>query len=107
MTGFEKNPCHNEGMDTDRLTTERVLPDTLTLASKDAAGLLGISRAHFWKLNGLGKLPAPVRLGRVVRWRRDELIRWLNAGCPCRERWEATQARGRSQRSTQGTTGIE
>ena len=30
-----------------------------------------------------------VRLGRSVRWRRDELLAWLEAGCPARDRWEA------------------
>jgi predicted DNA-binding transcriptional regulator AlpA len=28
------------------------------------------------------RMPAPVRLGGLVRWRRQELLDWLAAGCP-------------------------
>jgi predicted DNA-binding transcriptional regulator AlpA len=36
-----------------------------------------------------GKLPRPVQVSaRLIRWRRDELIAWIEAGCPSREIWE-------------------
>lgn len=34
------------------------------------------------RLADAGKMPRPVKLGRLVRWRRDELARWLSEGCP-------------------------
>ena len=50
----------------------------LALTAKDAAALLGVSRAQLWKLHAAGKLPLPVRLGtRAPRWRYDELREWL------------------------------
>jgi predicted DNA-binding transcriptional regulator AlpA len=61
----------------------------LALAAVDAAAVLGISRAQFWKLHSSGRLPAPVYLGtKAPRWRLDELRRWLDAGAPERSRWE-------------------
>ena len=31
----------------------------------------------------------PSSVGRSVRWRRGELLAWLDAGCPSRDRWMA------------------
>lgn len=62
----------------------------------DTAKLLGISRAQLWKLHAAGKVPLPVRLGsRAPRWRRDELERWLAAGCPTREVWQRSKGGAR------------
>jgi len=41
----------------------------------------------------LGRTPAPIRLGRSTRWNLDECRRWLAAGAPSRERWEAMRER--------------
>ena len=58
----------------------------------DAAGvgtLLGISANMVWKLQATGRLgPLPVRLGRCVRWRLEELGAWVEAGCPTRDQWQ-------------------
>lgn len=59
------------------------------LPAAAAAKLLGVSLSHFYQLHRTGRLPLPVRLGRAVRWRRQELVEWLNAGCPSRSRWLA------------------
>lgn len=61
----------------------------LALSPKDAAAVLGISRAQLWKLHASGKIPLPVRLGtKAPRWRVDELRAWVNAGCPDRQTWQ-------------------
>jgi excisionase family DNA binding protein len=57
------------------------------LNCEQAAALLNISRTSFWKLHSEGKVPMPVSFGRIVRWRREELIAWVRAGCPCRREW--------------------
>lgn len=63
--------------------------ERLALPAKDAAGLLGISRAQWWKLHSAGKVPMPVRLGtKAPRWRVEELRQWLAAGCPDRQTWQ-------------------
>lgn len=68
------------------------MSDLLTV--KDLSERLRISTRQCWKLLSSGRLPAPVRLGRSVRWRRDELLAWLEAGCPSRDRWEAIRGAG-------------
>ncbi len=70
-------------------------PTTLTLAlsAKNAAILLGISRAQLWKLHASGRLPLPVYLGaKAPRWRADELREWLAAGAPDRQTWQRMRA---------------
>jgi predicted DNA-binding transcriptional regulator AlpA len=48
------------------------------------------------KLHGMirgGQFPIqPIRLGRAVRYRADELARWVAAGCPSSERYRAMLA---------------
>lgn len=63
--------------------------DSLLLSAEGAAKLLNIGRAHFYGLHSNGRLgPLPVRLGRRVLWRRQELTDWVNAGCPQRHDWQ-------------------
>lgn len=66
--------------------------ERIALSAEEVADVLGISRAHVWKLHSIGKLPRPIRLGRVVRWDRKTLEAWLAAGAPPRDRWEPHQA---------------
>jgi len=67
--------------------------ERLALPAAEVAKLLGISERHLWSLNSSGRLPQPVRLGRAVRWRTDELRAWLAAGAPERSRWETMRER--------------
>jgi excisionase family DNA binding protein len=46
------------------------------------AALLQCSGRHVYRLADAGKMPRPIKLGQLVRWRRAELIRWLDDGCP-------------------------
>ncbi len=54
----------------------------------EAADFLGVSRATFYRLDARGAIPRAVRIGGVRRWRIEELRRWLERGCPARDRWE-------------------
>ncbi|MFN0135695.1 MAG: helix-turn-helix transcriptional regulator [Phycisphaerae bacterium] len=62
--------------------------ERLALSATALANRLGISRAHVWKLLSLGRLPAPVRLGRAVRWDKRIVDAWLAAGAPPLSQWE-------------------
>jgi excisionase family DNA binding protein len=49
------------------------------------AALLDCSTRHVYRLADAGRMPAPLRLGALIRWRRQDLDAWLAAGCrPCR-----------------------
>jgi predicted DNA-binding transcriptional regulator AlpA len=68
----------------------------LRLDAREAARLCSVCRAHWLRMHSAGRVPAPVRLGRAVRWQTDELREWLAAGCPAAERWQAlSEARRR------------
>jgi len=46
------------------------------------AQLLGCSGRHVYRLSDAGRMPRPIKLGQLVRWRRGELLDWINDGCP-------------------------
>jgi excisionase family DNA binding protein len=45
------------------------------------ADLLSCSQRHVYRLSDAGRMPAPVRLGALVRWRRQTLEEWITGGC--------------------------
>lgn len=68
--------------------------DVLTPA--DAAKLLRVSRATFFKMDAAGKIPLAVHLTpRCPRWLRSELLAWLSAGAPHRQDWERQKKGGK------------
>lgn len=54
-----------------------------------AAHFCGVARSTWLKLHSAAGVPRPVRIGRRVLWLRGELLAWLEAGCPARDRWDA------------------
>jgi len=46
------------------------------------AAMLDCSQRHVYRLADAGRLPRPIKLGALIRWRRAELQNWLDAGCP-------------------------
>jgi excisionase family DNA binding protein len=46
------------------------------------AELLGCSARHIYRLSDAGKMPAPVKLGSLVRWSASAIREWIDAGCP-------------------------
>ena len=44
------------------------------------------SPRHIYRLADSGRMPAPLRLGALVRWDLEEIDRWIADGCPsCRK----------------------
>lgn len=55
------------------------------LTAAEAAEMAGVGKRTWWRYVSGGKAPAPVRLGGgggAVRWRRAELLAWIESGCP-------------------------
>ena len=49
---------------------------------KTVSKLLCVSRSTIYSLMQSGKMPPPVRtLGRMVRWRTDDILTWINSEC--------------------------
>ena len=68
------------------------------LGVREVAARLGVSSREVWKLTSCGRMPAPVRLSRSVRWRESDISEFIRLGCPCREDFEA------ARRETEGVT---
>jgi excisionase family DNA binding protein len=65
--------------------------ERLLITADAAARMLSLSRTTFYGMHSSGHLgPLPIRFGRSVRWRADELRRWVEAGCPPRSQWTHT-----------------
>jgi excisionase family DNA binding protein len=56
----------------------------LLLDVEQVAALLHCSKSHIYRLSDAGRMPAPVKLGALIRWTRADLDAWLAGGCrPC------------------------
>lgn len=59
------------------------------LTAGQAAARCG-KTARTWRTwDAAGAIPRPVRIGRSLLWRADELRDWIAAGCPDRATWDA------------------
>ena len=50
----------------------------ILLSVADVARMLSVSVRYVWRLRDSGNLPAPIYLGRTVRWRKAALESWLS-----------------------------
>lgn len=56
--------------------------EPLLIPAVEFARLLQVSTRTLWRLRSAGDLPAPVRFGGTVRWRLEEVQKWIAEGCP-------------------------
>jgi predicted DNA-binding transcriptional regulator AlpA len=60
----------------------------LLLSAAGVAKLLGVSTRTIWNMHQDGQLgPLPVSLRGSTRWKTEEILAWVRADCPNRERW--------------------
>ena len=52
------------------------------LNAKQVAVLLRVSVRSVYRLRDGQRMPRPVRVGTLLRWREGDLRQWLDAGCP-------------------------
>ncbi len=66
--------------------------ELLLLPARKAAALCGMS-LRTWRIwDAAGHVPMPLRIGRSMFWRAEELREWVAAGCPKRDIWTALRA---------------
>ena len=65
----------------------RLRPKLMTVA----AIMLGFAERTLRKQVAMGRVPPPLRFGRVIRWRRTDLEAWAELGCPTAERFAEWQ----------------
>ncbi len=59
-----------------------VTPPPALLNDNQLAGYLLCSRRHVQRLVRAGRIPPPLKFGSLSRWSREEIERWIGAGCP-------------------------
>ncbi len=69
-------------------TTAGSLSAPALITATELASLLRISTRSLWRMRSAGKIPMPLRLGGAVRWRLDEVQKWIAEGCPILTRSE-------------------
>jgi excisionase family DNA binding protein len=56
--------------------------DSLLMTAEEIAKLLQVSVRSIWRLRSAEAIPRPLKIGGSIRWRRDDLLGWISAGCP-------------------------
>lgn len=80
---------HTSGGEGDRWPARS--PQALLISADELAVLLAISTRSLWRLRSAGRLPQPLQLGGSVRWRLDEVQRWIASGCPALNDWHTNK----------------
>ena len=52
------------------------------MTAKEISERLRLSPRSIWRMRDAGQMPEPLKLGGSIRWRSDEIERWINQGCP-------------------------
>lgn len=66
----------------DRPQEPKVSPPGELIDVGEFAATMKCSTKHVRRLVDAGKCPPPLRLGTLLRWRRDVVDEWTRAGCP-------------------------
>jgi excisionase family DNA binding protein len=74
-------------------------PVPLLITDREAAALLGVSRATVHRLRAAGRFPEATRLGRKLLFDRRELESWVSHRCPELATWKAIRERDRRLRA--------
>lgn len=59
----------------------------LLLNTREVCKLLKVSPRTVFSMQVNGGMPAPIRIGRTVRWSYEELKAWIASGGPPRDKW--------------------
>ncbi len=57
-------------------------PSAKLLDVQAVAEMLGCSPRHVYRLSDAARMPAPVKVGSLVRWSAAAIRQWIDQGCP-------------------------
>jgi predicted DNA-binding transcriptional regulator AlpA len=75
----------------DQLQCEKNAPRLIT--AEVLASWMQISKRTLQRYLLTGKVLRPMRIGRGLRWRVDEVRKWIDSGCPSMLDWERKGAK--------------
>lgn len=61
--------------------------DKRLIGVRNLCEMLDVARTTIYRLKDSGRLPQPLKLGGSVKWRKDEIDAWVDAGCPPVTKW--------------------
>lgn len=62
--------------------------ESILLNTTRASELIGCSKQALRNWHLFGRVPVPIVIGNRFYWKRDELLQWIEAGCPNRQEWK-------------------
>ena len=63
--------------------TDTTLVLSVLIDAAELARMLSVSKPTIWRMREDGKLPLAIALtSQCIRWRRDAVLSWIDAGCP-------------------------
>lgn len=72
------------------------------LTADEVAKMCGMSKSTFLRLSDSGGAPASLKLDRLRRWRRLEILAWISDGCPTKPNNNKVRIPGKDTRETGG-----
>lgn len=74
--------CSQSGHRTVNAKGQILHVDAALLDVEAVAAMLNCSPRHVYRLSDGARMPAPVKLGALVRWSAAAIREWIAAGCP-------------------------
>ncbi len=66
----------------DLATPESLADAPMMMTVDEIANCLQVSVRTIWRLKAKGDIPKSVNVGRAVRWKRSDILDWIERGCP-------------------------
>lgn len=63
-------------------SSEAVFDIPTLITVEQLAKIVQKSVRSVWRMRSAGQVPAPINVGGGVRWRVDDIKRWIEDGCP-------------------------
>ncbi|WP_417375959.1 helix-turn-helix transcriptional regulator [Gimesia maris] len=64
------------------LSSDSRISDSALITAQNVAELLNVHVRTVHRLKSTGKLPHPVKFAGNVRWRYQDIQKWIDMGCP-------------------------
>lgn len=61
---------------------DRPMADQVMITARQLAVILQVSKRQVWRMLSARRVPQPIRVGSVVRWRMADIEQWIADGCP-------------------------
>lgn len=61
--------------------SEKPTTPAAMLDVSEVASLLHCSPRSVYRLSDAGRMPRPIKLGQLCRWRKAEVLEWIDDGC--------------------------